>query len=214
MKIVLDFDDVIFNTKTFVRNYKKIFLAYGISEDIFKECYYGSGEDAQQKKYDPARHIKAIEEKLGKSLDGLGGAASRFIHGGCEQYVFSDALSFLQRNHERGLHLVSFGDSEWQSSKIRRSGIVSFFKKVIVLSGPKSAGIKTILEGDENKNKKIIFLDDRAEIIREVKEKYPQVVTILIRRVGGRYSDKKNEQCDFEAVDLNEAEAIINNVGS
>ena len=39
MKIFIDFDDVLFNTKDFIRDIKIVFRRHGVSEDVFSETY-------------------------------------------------------------------------------------------------------------------------------------------------------------------------------
>jgi hypothetical protein len=55
------------------------------------------------------------------------------------------------------------------------------------------------------------LLEDRVAQITDVEKRFPFVKTILLKRKEGRYDDKKNKYCEFEAKNLKEALKIIIN---
>jgi FMN phosphatase YigB (HAD superfamily) len=213
MKIFIDFDDVIFNTREFITDFKKVFKANDISEEIFDKYYYDTAEqqsNIQIKKYDADRHIQRIKEVLHIDTGQLEEDFAKFIND-TSKYIFPDVRNFLEQFERADLYLISYGDLEYQRNKIKNSGITKYFNKVITTYKLKAEELAKILSLDEIESEDIYFLDDRVEQIRSVKKKFPQAHTLLVRRKEGRYNDEKDKYCDFEVGDLNEAARIISN---
>jgi FMN phosphatase YigB (HAD superfamily) len=210
VKIILDFDDVLFNTKEFRSDLKNIFLKNGVPKKVFEKCYYGSTKITKRKleKYDVIKHIQAIEKEMGIKADNIKKEINGLIKN-CQKYIFNDSIVFLNYFSKKNIFLISYTNTRFQNRKISRSGIKKFFRKAILTDGLKSEGIKKIKKDLKPKKELIYFLDDRVEQIEDIKKNYPQVVTIFIKREEGRYKDKKNKYCDFAAKNLREAYAII-----
>lgn len=214
MKIILDFDDVIFNTFRFNRGYRKTLCACGIPEEIIDECYHQLSAVGRsgKKLYDPQKHLGAIKLRLPIDEKNVKRAIGAFFQG-VDRYLFSDAVNFLKKFNKKDLYLVSYGMKGYQDLKIKHAKVQKYFKKVIILDGFKSEGVKEIVSADKmKKDEKVFFLDDRADWVRDVKKRYPQIITLLMKRHEGRYNDKKNKYCDFEVKDFKRAEKIIKEV--
>ncbi|MDD3498672.1 MAG: hypothetical protein PHH24_04210 [Candidatus Moranbacteria bacterium] len=214
MKIFIDFDDVIFNTNKFKDDLIKIFLDNGVSEEEFKDHYYNyppnTDGDARLKTYFFERHIKVLGENIDIDEDKLKKDVSDFFSD-TSSYVFPDAIDFLNSFEKNDLCIVSFGGRELLEMKIGNSGVTNLVRDVILTEELKESAI-----GDSIRREKIkryedkFFLDDRMDQIKSVKEKFPEIKTILIKRPEGRYDDKPGDCCDFVAKDLREADKIIN----
>jgi FMN phosphatase YigB (HAD superfamily) len=206
MKIFIDFDDVIFNTKKFVADRGKIFQKNGISQKIYKQCYHSEVETGRIKRYECRAHIRRARnlvafdvKKLERDLD------DHLTH--AVGYVFPDAVRFLEKFKRTDLYLVSFAKTEYQKAKIKNSKISGYFKKIFIVDGSKSAAVgKIIKHHDES----YLFIDDRAAYIDDVKKKHPGVVSILMQRSGGRYFDKKTKRCDFKVTNFTQVTKLIN----
>ena len=207
-KIFLDFDDVVFNTQDFVKDYKKIFRSFGISEKLFYKHYYGYPVEKKGRllKYNPDEHLKYIGKEIGEETVGLKKEISRFVNN-TSKYIFEDTPHFLKSFPKRELFLLSYGRTEFQEKKIKGSGIAKYFSKIIVGDKVKSEMVKGFIE----KNDDCYFLEDRVMQISDVERNFPFLKSILIKRKEGRYHDKKNKYCEFEAKNLKEAKKIIIN---
>lgn len=205
-KIFLDFDDVIFNTRDFVRDYKKIFRSFDISEKLFKKYYYGYPvkKNGRLLRYNPEEHLKCIEKEAGVKTAGIKKEIENFAKD-TSKYIFKDVSYFLKCFPKKELFLLSYGWTKFQSMKIKNSGTTKYFSKVIVGNDLKSEMIKNFI----GKNDAGYLLEDRVAQITDVEKKFPFVKTILIKRKEGRYNDKKNRYCEFEAKNLKEAKKII-----
>lgn len=207
MKIFIDFDDVLFNTRDFSRNYKKIFEECGVCKDIFHELYYDypqKDKTGKLKKYDYNKHVTRIGEECQMDTRELQKKVSNLISN-TSKYLFPDVLDFLKAFNRSSLFLVSFGKTEFQKSKIMNSGIKDFFQEINIVDELKSGPISRFAKNDE----KIYFLDDRIEQVEDVKKNFPKSVTFLVDREEGRFDDEHNEYCDFVVKDLKEALGLI-----
>lgn len=213
MKIFIDFDDVIFNTGKFKKELTKVFLNNGIAKDVFEKYYYDypvRQKNGKLKKYDPLKHIERIKKNMKIPAADLKKALDKFT-GDTKKYVFRDAEIFLKSFNKNDLYLVSYARTKFQENKIKNSGISKYFKKMVIIDELKSSAIKEFFRKDKIKKEEgLYFLDDRVEQIESVKKKYPFIVTILVKRKEGRYSDEKNKYCDFEVKNLEEVKEIIN----
>lgn len=205
MKIFIDFDDVIFCSKFFVRDFFLIFKRNGISKKIFRDSYYSENGKVKGVKYQLENQLKRLK-KLGFDVDKINKEINDFLEDS-PKYVFNDVRKFLESFSKKELYLVSYAKTKFQKEKVRRADVSKFFQKIIITDGKKSDEIKKVLK---NRKEKSFFIDDRIEQIGEVKHEIPGVATIFIKRNKGRYQDRRSVYCDFEVKNLSEALKIIN----
>lgn len=209
MKIFIDFDDVLFYSKKFIEDEKRIFKKYGISEEVFKRHYYFYSKKGRKKIrfYDLKKQLIGIKKELSIDTKKLEADLRSFLKN-TGKYIFKDALSFLNDFKKEDLFLISYSKTEFQKLKIKNSGISKYFKKIIITNEKKS---KEILENIENKKENIYFIDDRPDYITDVKKIIPRVKTIFMRRKFGRYSNLSCEASDWEGKTLREVTRILKN---
>jgi FMN phosphatase YigB (HAD superfamily) len=206
MKIFLDFDDVLFNTKAFKKDLIAIFKKNKVSKKDFLATYkdYPTVTKKGLQKYDPFEQIKRLKEKL--SVNGVK-IKKDLLHflAKSSDYLFKDVKKFLQEFDKKDLYLVSYGQTGFQDKKIANCALKKYFRKIIVTDKMKAEVIKRLVGQKE----KFVFVDDRVDQIEAVKKKFPQSLTFLMKRKEGRYFDKKNEFVDYEVRNLNEVKKTI-----
>lgn len=201
MKIFIDFDDVLFNTKKFIFEYLKIFKKHGISEEVFKKYYYKEKQiNNGSKKYNFNKHLKRISRNLNIDIKNLKSDINKFLFS-TEKFIFRDVKKTLGNFKKDDLYILSYGDKKFQNKKIKNSGIADYFKKIIISHKDKQSFLK--------EKKPFYFLDDRVAHLENIKKIYPFAITILIKRKNGRYSDEKNNFCDYEIKNLLEIKKVI-----
>jgi FMN phosphatase YigB (HAD superfamily) len=213
MKVFIDFDDVIFNTRRFVADYKKIFFIHGISEELFSYSYYQDYPKkikGKLKKYDPAAHLKVMERTAKKQMPQLRQDINKFLKE-TRMYLFPDSLNFLKSFNKKELFLVSFGDARFQKMKIRSSGIQPFFQKVMITDKMKAKEIKKI-QTISIKEEKLFFIDDRIDQIDAVKSNIPEITTFHLKRKQERYDDEKTKNVDHSAKSLKKVQSLIKKI--
>ena len=210
MKIFIDFDDVIFNTKRFRADFQNIFSQFGVTEDVFTDNYYNylpNSKNSSVRMYILEKHLERIGKIISFDKAALKKCIRNFLSD-TQKYIFPDSKYFFQRFSPSELFLISHGDKNFQAKKIKSSKIRKYFSEIKISAGQKSQDICPWVK--KSKERKF-FLDDRVHYLEEVKTCLPEIITILIQRPEGRYRDQKNRYCDFTAKNLKEALKIIKN---
>lgn len=211
MKIFIDFDDVLFNTRNFVADIKNIFERNGVSEEIFRKYYKDlelkKGEKTVRK-YNPYKQIERIKAQ-GFDMKEAEKEFSNIIRS-AKNYLFRDSIKFLKEFKGDDLYVVSYGDKKFQEEKINNSGIAKYFKKIIIVDESKAVAIRKILKNKNiKKGEALIFIDDREKFLKDIKKSYPGMATFLMKRIEGRYNDERTNYCDFEVKSFDEILNII-----
>jgi len=211
MKLFLDFDDTLFDTRRFREDLRRVFVGCGVSEEQFHTAYQEikqtfSGEKLRT--YDFDRHVEMVVSLYGVDEMLLRSRVQEFLVSS-SRYFFSDTMDFLDAMREAGARIVivSYGTAKFQYEKIEASGIAKYVDDSVIGGIDKGAEIaKRFSEGDTG-----WFLEDRVEHIDAAKRANPTLQTILVSRPEGRYHDEKTEYCDFVVRDLREARKVISN---
>jgi len=211
MKIFLDFDDTLFNTKAFIETSRSLFVDFGISEEMYKEAWTKVKElqGRESLSYDFEAHMQVLHEKKDFDDTTLKKRMEDFYVQKAKEYVFPDTVEFLERIRNLGhhLYLISFKTGDFQDKKIIASGLARYFDASAV--GPEDKGNVIKQFFDENDESAGYFVDDRVNQIKSVKQAFPKIITIHMQRAEGRYHDEPSEFCDYVVKDLVEGEKII-----
>lgn len=210
MKIFLDFDDVIFNSKRFSRDLRKVFVSSGISEADFWRDYldYPVKGKTGIRKYNAWHHLELLRRR-GTDTTLAGKRLDRFMRQ-TKKYIFPDVQRFFWAVGKKDIYVVSYGDSKFQEAKITRSLGQAFVGQVVISDLTKSRALKKIIRKYRiPKAEPLVFIDDRIENIHDVKKNLPAVTTVLAKRRQGRYNYPQDKYCDFEIKTLWQAMQII-----
>jgi FMN phosphatase YigB (HAD superfamily) len=209
MKILLDFDDTLFHTAKFKEDLIGVFESCGVSPEDFKKHYYDypPNDKNDLKRYVFESHIDRLEEVLGIDGANLRKKAHEFLSDTSE-YLFSDVKDFLKSFSKDDLLIISFG-CEFLKIKIGNTGIGEKVSEIVTTDKLKEFATKKLLEREEFDNEKIFFLDDRIDHLGSVKSKFPDIISILVRRPEGRYDCEMDESCDYCVRNLLEAKELI-----
>lgn len=196
MKIFLDFDDVVFNAKQFKKDKKEIFKNFGIAEKIFNqypEEFKKNRKNGELMVYSQDKHIESLENMLsGNGIDfkKLKEELSEFIKG-AKKYVFKEFYNFAEKIGKENLFLLTYGDIEYQTEKVKNSGVMDYFTDIIITDGLKSEALsKKLLI---NNNEACYFIDDRITHLEDVKKKFPEIKTLLMAPENGRHYKEEIE---------------------
>ena len=96
----------------------------------------------------------------------------------CDNFVNNELVKFVKKIGKKNSYIVTYGDMEFQLEKIKKSGIYSLFKNIIVVIDSKKEVIEKICI--QYKNEEVIFIDDKKEHFKNLDfKKCPNLKTIL-----------------------------------
>ncbi|MFZ2187015.1 MAG: HAD family hydrolase [Candidatus Moraniibacteriota bacterium] len=212
MKIFLDFDDLLFNTRAFSDGLQDIFEEFGISKELFRASYQEIRAEFPVGGwcYSCEMHIERLRKQLSFDEEGLRKELGIYV-ADTEKFLFSDVKGFLSSLKKSGykIFILSFGDADFQSTKISGTGISQFIERNIITDKDKAKALQSEINDD---GKNAWFFDDRIHFIESVKRVFPKIRTVCIQREEGRYHEGPNEFCDYIASDLKEAWGILKNL--
>ena len=169
-RIILDFDDTIFDDDRFMGDIFVVFSHYNVGKKVFETTY----RQTKKSGWDPIRQAKLLFKKLPKNfIDDI-----ERMFSDSNKYIFDDALAFLQGS-SISKNILSFGDRRTQLKKIENSGIVSHLDSINVTSDPSK---KDFFEKLGRDSAKLIFIDDKPKVINTIKVNFPEVFGVLIKR--------------------------------
>lgn len=168
MNYYIDFDNTLFDTVSFHRDLLKILLNNGIEESYIKKFYKDNG-------LNPINLVNSLNnDKINKEVDKLFKNA--------KNYLYKDALSFLNNKGNKQYILYSYGYLDYQNKKIDNSNIKDYFDEVIITDKD-----KTKLDLDYQNG---IFIDDNTKVIKELLKK--DVVKVYrVKRDNNLHSEEK-----------------------
>lgn len=175
MKIYIDFDGTLFDTDKYMSDSVRLLNEYGIDNVIFsnvKKDLFGDKNlfnlnvmiDFFIKKYNIDIELKNKIDNLLKN-----------------SYLYSEVIDCLEQliNNGYELYLLTYGDDEFQKTKIKASNIEKYFKEVIITNKNKSE-----LNLDY---KNSIFIDNNPFVIENFYNSMAKNI-IRIKRKSDRYA--------------------------
>ncbi|MFA6076719.1 MAG: HAD hydrolase-like protein [Candidatus Paceibacterota bacterium] len=171
MKFIFDFDDVLFHsTPRFKEHLRSSLEKAGISRVAVEEYV----ENLQGKGFS----LKELLNKFSVNLNWY-----EKILKNSEEFINQDLLKIIKKLGRENCYIVSFGDREFQSDKIKRARIETLFSKITVVSDSKKEAIEKICA--KHKDEQVIFVDDKAKHFANLDfKKYPNLKTILFDEQG------------------------------
>lgn len=174
VRLILDFDDTLFDTKKFKRNMfsyiEKAGIPYSVAELNYKKI----------RDLDTPFSLKMfltmifVENRNEKFIENL----YRKIISHNFSFLNKELLDVVRMIGKSNCYLVTNGDEKFQFDKIRKSKIDSLFHSVDVIPGSKKKIIEEICV--DNPDSLIIFVDDKKKFFDDIDtEKCKNLKTIL-----------------------------------
>ncbi|MFA5962216.1 MAG: hypothetical protein WC848_06035 [Parcubacteria group bacterium] len=211
MKIFIDFDDAIFNTKKFKHDFIAIFGRYGINQDEFQDSYYtySNKSQIQGRHYDFKMQVKTLQKSKGIDGKKLKADVEKFMQK-LNAYLLPDVKTFLQEFPKKDLFILSYGEPKFQKAKIRGAGIDRLVNRVFITKRKK---VDVILELNRkyaySKKEAIILIDDHPDQFEIKGKARERITTFHLSRKEGRYHDLPCEERDYAVKNLGAVVRII-----
>ncbi len=193
MNIFFDFDDVLFNTKRFKKDFADLFVKkLNLTEKEFEKSYSDTKKISKNCNYVFENHLNILKEKFDFDEKKFRKDFENFTRD-LNMYIFEDVRDSIEKLHDAGhsLFIVTFGSPFIQNVKISSSGINYFFKDIIITQNSKGKAVSNLIEKYLiDSSDKSIFLDDKIEHLEEVSDLNPNMCTILMTRTQGQYTEQ------------------------
>lgn len=181
MKIIFDFDDVVFDAKKFKRNVFSGLLSYGIDENVVKEIY-----NNHRKIFNPSLLYKEVLEKnkIHISSEEINQLIDNLFQG-LPIYIDQRMIDLMCYVGKENCFIVTAGDEDFQRKKIKFSlgDAMVLDNHILFVKEKKDEKLKYICE--LYKDEAIIFVDDKDTHIQEVKAlKMNNLYTVLYDEQG------------------------------
>lgn len=202
--IVIDFDGVLLDDIRFKRDYLKMFREFGIPVEAYERAYQKIKKE-NGGWYTPDLHIRVLKKRFPEIDAGILKKQALLFATHAADYIYTDAKKFLSyaKSIKEEMVLLTSGP-EFQRRKVEESGLRSYFSEIkIIKQSSKLSSVRRLLKA---KQVRLIFLDDKADIIDEIKRSEPSVWTIQIKR---RPDQPQSLYADSVAGNLQEAEKIL-----
>jgi hypothetical protein len=176
MKVIFDFDDVLFNSKKFKKEMFQVFedRGYG-SVSSFYEEWRTNGHP-----FSLLDFMTSIDPSLGENEKGYLYEEILSFCGGC---INDGVFRIMNDLGKENCYIVTNGIEEFQMDKIRRSIGLGVAQKVEVVSGSKAEAVREICQ--EHKDEEVIFVDDKVLYLNNIHtEGCENLKTVLFNENG------------------------------
>lgn len=176
MKVIFDFDDVIFDTKRFKVAMFHIFgkRKYENLEEHYDRTRLGG------KPFSLRDFIHSVDENLSTEEKNY---IYQEIIAVSEHVINHEVFDIMKRLGKDTCYIVTSGDSDFQMDKIQRSIGLDCIREIIVVPGSKKEAIEALCK--KHKNEEVIFVDDKERFFNDITmEECPNLKTILFNSNG------------------------------
>ena len=204
MKVIFDFDDVIFNSK-------------GFKESLFRQLK-DNGYDDVQDKYEAFRLTKIpfslkafLSNQVGITSQDLIDEVYEATMIRCPALVNSEVLALMKTVGSANYIIITNGDHEFQMAKIRKSLGKELALHVVVVPGSKAESIKDYCK--RHQSEQIIFVDDKQHFIDDLFfGECPNLRTVLFDSDGLKNLRKEISEAK-EREHIKEIGEVVEHVG-
>lgn len=210
MKIFFDLDDTLFDTRAFACGAQQLFAEYGISEELFWRSYREMRSEFPDQgwSYSFDKHRERLFRYFAPESDNDLRVRLEVYMSTARDFLFPevfDALSFFKKRN-CSMFILTFGDTDFQRSKVIHSGLGPFMEDIIVTDKDKGMALHERGIGSDGV---VYFFDDKVVHIESVKRVFPHICSVLVRRESKRNSDDPNRWCDHVINDMLMAKKIV-----
>jgi FMN phosphatase YigB (HAD superfamily) len=159
MKIIVDFDDVLFETSKLKERFFTILEHHGVKEA--RERYHY--ERKNDRPFSLIGFLTRVCEVEGVPDPALVYEEVMEISVDC---VNERLLEVLREIGSQNCYIVTNGDKEFQEDKLVRSGLYLFPREVIVVPGSKKEEVERICR--ESKDENVLFIDNNEKFFADI----------------------------------------------
>lgn len=181
-RIILDFDNTLFDTDAFKRALSGALVELGVSREVFWQLYPRVLDQGGERiGYSVGRHAKLLHELMPDVDPYRATVLLERVLDRSADFLYPDARDFLSRMIALNvpLTLLSRGDEWFQRRKIEAAGVDRLVHEIHVGPQAKSASVLRLPDAPG----KTVFVNDHLEETREVMRTKPDWMPVLKRRI-------------------------------
>ncbi len=176
MKLIVDFDDVLFKTSKLKEQFFAVLTSHGVKNA--EEQYVFERKNSRPfSLWLFLRRVCVVE--------GIPDAGLLYeeVMSVCEDLINEELLSVLTEVGQEHCYIVTSGDDEFQKDKIVRSGIYKYVQEVIIVPGSKKEVIEALCK--KFHDEEVVFVDDKEAFFSDIdRETHPNLRTVLYDERG------------------------------
>lgn len=175
-KLFVDFDGTVFNTAKFRQRLFDIFATFGFNQSSIKETYIAECLDYLFSPEGQAGRLKKIKD----FDDQIFTMKLKAAYSSVSEMLYPESEEFLSKIDKKKYKVILFtlGDENFQSKKVKHSGLEKYRDQVIYTEIQKWQYLKDIVKPADF----FVFVDDRGDTCKMVKKNYPKSLPIQIIR--------------------------------
>ena len=201
MKVIFDFDDVIFNAEGFKRAMVQVLEGSSYTDVMSTyEEYRRRDTQEQATPFSLKDFISEVDPELAPDAVEV---LYKKILGFSENLANQEVLAMIEDIGKENCYIVTNGVKEFQMDKIRRSIGEEGFASISIVEGSKKDVIRTICE--EHRDERVVFIDDKQKYFDDIdRDACNNLQTVLFDSVSGvaRSKDAVNEASKREGKEM------------
>ncbi|MDP2655948.1 MAG: HAD hydrolase-like protein [bacterium] len=178
--IIIDFDDTLFDTQRLKHTRADALFTLGVPADLYWETYNEARRNVDgDYVYSSQRQAQLLSEHGFDIQQILNALETTTSHTSLCSFLLPFAESLLQYLQSLGqpIVLLSTGDPDFQTIKIKGSGISQYFERLILVNGSKEEALRTLFEKyDEDST---WFINDKVGETLELQSMFPKMHIVL-----------------------------------
>lgn len=180
--VIFDLDNTLFNTSLLKEDFKKVFERYNLRGQKFWQSFYQAYNIDPKTNgcYSIDKHLEVLKDWEQETKQKVKKDLKKIMFQRGQDYLYPEVLSILEKlkNNKVKIILITKGDKNFQKVKIKITGIKPYFERVYIIEGDKLPILEEVVKRDDN----IIDINDHIEELRFMRENFPQVNCIFLRR--------------------------------
>jgi FMN phosphatase YigB (HAD superfamily) len=179
MKLLMDFDDTVFNAGKFKQHLFYVAERYGVNdiELLYKQARERDTPFSLKKFLQEAMETASVDKAV--VLDQV----YEEVMAVCDSCINEEVLQVVRSIGKSDCSMVTQGDREYQEDKIDRSGVREYFSQVIIVTRTKKDVVEEFCQRYPTQD--IIFVDDKVKFFNDIDmEKCGNLKTVVFNEHG------------------------------
>lgn len=167
MKLIIDFDDVLFDTETFKETFFNFLVRYKIfnARELYEEERKSMRPFSLKSFIDTSLNHPDKEESLDKPAE-VSKEAYEEIMDSCTLFSNQNMIALITEVGKQNCFIVTSGDKEFQEDKIVRTGMDTLCEEIYVVPGSKKEVVERLC--GRFPSERIIFIDDKGKFFADI----------------------------------------------